>query len=102
MDVTWQSANHQSVERELLAKQCQRDREQLELQRGHSAGRKVQRGGLYRKLQRNECTACELLSEWSHWPLVSEFVHLAISARMCVWPLLVLSGGHDRRRRLLR
>src|SRR2546425_448799 len=73
-----QSANHQSVERELLAKQCQRDREQLELQRGHSAGRKVQRGGLYRKLQRNECTACELLSEWSHLPLVSEFVDLAM------------------------
>jgi len=78
MDVPWQSANHQSVERELLAKQCQRDREQLELQRDHSAGRKVQRGGLYRKLQRNEYTACELLSEWSHLPLVSEFVDLAM------------------------
>ena len=78
MDVPWQSANHQSVERELFAKQRQRDREQLELQRGHSAGRKVQRGGLYRKLQRNECTACELLSEWSHLPLVSEFVDLAM------------------------
>src|SRR5437764_13088547 len=78
MDVPWQSANHQSVERELLAKQRQRDREQLELQRGHSAARKVQRGGLYRQLQRNECTACELLSEWRHLPRVPQLVDLAL------------------------
>ena len=72
VDVPWQSADHQSVERELFAKQCQHDGKQLELQRDHSAGRKVQRGGLYRKLQRNEYTACELLSEWSHLPLVAD------------------------------
>jgi len=84
-------SNHQSVERELFAKQGNRDGEQPKLQRDHSARRKIQRAGLYRKLQRDECTTRELLSEWRHLPLVAD---LAMVPEISVWLIFLCSGRY--------
>ena len=94
VDVPWQPANHKSVERKLFANQFHGDGEQLELQRDDSGGRKIRRHGLYRKPQRNQFTAGELLSEWNDLPLVFELANFGHGLRAI---LFLLCSGRRRR-----